>query len=379
MSTKHLEGERPCVKQNGSSEMGKSLQGPFRGSFSGIRTHLFLLGDSTEGNDASCEYSCSSEEQSLLEALVLSQWEDRSWKGQLCYDITTCETKVINGGKQFIAQMNDKWNLNTLSEFENKAFQPSGLIKSSYMRTHSDDILICVASGENESSEIIPSTLPPSDGILVLINANPIEYGHIFLVPYDVPQRPRCLDKRTLELMGRMTAEINNSSFRIFYDYTAFMNSDHVYFQAGYFGHPLSVEHLPTVPVFGNSVKKGLFICEIADYPLNALVFMSMNLNLLAEVVAEVCSALEEHSHAFSLLISDRGKVFLFPQVHSARAGYHLPSWECGGYFVCNRRCDFDNLSEDDLSERLTSVSLDSKGFQALKQLCCDVAVKFAP
>lgn len=378
VSVKQHEGERSFVKQNASSEQAKCHQGSLRGNLSGIRTHLYLFGAPNKGNDASGGFSCSSEEQSLLEALVLSQWEDCSWKGQVCYDITTCEIKVINGGKKFITQMNEKWNLSTLREFENRAFQPSGLIKSCYMRTHSDDILFCVASGENESSEIIPSALPPKNGMLALINANPIEYGHIFLVPYGMHQRTRFLDKRTLELVGMMAAEINNSSFRVFYDYAS-LNSGPIYFQASYFGHPLLVERLPAVPVFGNLVTKELVVCEIADYPLSALVFTSKNFNLLAEVVAEVCSTLQDHSHAFSLLISDCGKMFLFPQVHPPGAVNHLPSWECGGYFICNRRSEFDHLTEEELTERLASVSLGRKDFEALKQLCCDIVVKFAP
>ena len=78
--------------------------------------------------------------------------------------------QVIGGGKNFICQLNEKWNPNALKEFENKAFQLSGLVKSSYMRAHCENILFCVASGEKESSEFIPSNLLPDGGAMVIIN-----------------------------------------------------------------------------------------------------------------------------------------------------------------------------------------------------------------
>lgn len=99
--------------------------------------------------------------------------------------------------------------------------------------------------------------------------------------------------------------------------------------QANYFANPLPVEVLPTVPVYGALLTTGICICEVADYPLKALVFISKNLKALADVVAEICSTLHNHDAAFNLLISDCGaKVFLFPQVNmvSESVIYYSPS-----------------------------------------------------
>jgi len=63
-------------------------------------------------------------------------------------------------------------------------------------------------------------------------------------------------------------------------------------------------------------------------------------------------------------------------QIHLPAIGSHLSTWECGGYFVYNSRPEFDSASEEELSKRLAAASLDDKGFQALKQLCCSIAIK---
>lgn len=80
--------------------------------------------------------------------------------------------QVVSGEKNFITQLNENWNPNFLKEFENNALQPLEPIKSSCMKICKEDILFCVAHGEKESSEIIPSTMVPKDGMLIVINVS---------------------------------------------------------------------------------------------------------------------------------------------------------------------------------------------------------------
>nr|XP_010906486.1 GDP-L-galactose phosphorylase 2 isoform X2 [Elaeis guineensis] len=317
VSVTQVDGEYPFLKQNTGSEQSKCHKVPFTGNFLGIRTHVYWLGSPTEGNGAYVGFPYAVEErQSLLDALLLSQWEDHAWKGQLNYDVTACEIKVVSGEKNFVTQLNENWHPNFLTEFENNVFQPLEPIKSSCMKICEEDILCCAAHGEKESSVIIPLTMVPKDGILIVINAS-------------------------------------------------------------YFANPLPVEVLPTVPVYGDLLKTGICICEVADYPLKALVFISKNLKALADVVAEICSTLHNHNSAFNLLISDHGaKIFLFPQVRTVLLECHLSAWECGGFFVYNTKSDFDHVSEVEILKRMASMSLDDHSFQALKQLCCNIANK---
>ncbi|KAH0458694.1 hypothetical protein IEQ34_011508 [Dendrobium chrysotoxum] len=368
-----FEGDYPDVKQTTSQEQSKSHEAPLRG----FETLVYLV-CTTKQNGAYDGFSCTSDDgQSLLDTLILSQWEECAWMGRLSYDVTSCETKQIVGGKKLTAQLNEEWNSNFLKEFEKKAFQSSGgIIKPSYIKNNQEEILFCVASGESERSVIVPLVATPQEGTLIIVNANPIEYGHIFLLPY-------CHHKRTqsfggaLQLITQIADEVDSLSFRMFYDYSA-TNTDRTYFQASYFANPLPVELLPIIPIYGSSID-GIQILEVADYPLNALVFASKNLRKLADVVGEICSTLQHRNTVFNLLISDCGtKMFLFPQVHLPVTGHHLHAWECGGYFIYRKSLDFDNASEKEISKWLASVSIDAEGFQSLKQLCCGITAKFS-
>ncbi|KAJ6832008.1 GDP-L-galactose phosphorylase 1-like isoform X4 [Iris pallida] len=377
VSVKQLECEYPRVKSN-TTEQCKCHQMPPIG----IKAHLYQFGTAAIGSGSCYGFSSSREEgQSLLDAFLLSQWEDRSWKGQLAYDVTMCETKIVSGGTRLIAQLNEQWSSNVLTEFENNALQPLCPFKQSYIKTLRENLLFCVATGEKECSELVPSVILPKDGTFILINVNPVEYGHVFLVPYDTHQRP-FLGKRMLQLVAQIAAEVNNCSFRISYEHNISRHSDHTYFQAAYFANTFPVESLPTVNVYTGGVNKGLSVCEIADYPLKALLFMSKNMGVLVGVVTEICLTLQkDEDTVFSLLVSDSGtKIFLFPQAHRPVSGSrHLSAWECGGYFMYNRKSEFDGASEMELSKRMESASLGNEDFEALKQLCCSIAMKASP
>lgn len=56
----------------------------------------------------------------------------------------------------------------------------------------------------------------------------------------------------------------------------------------------------------------------------------------------------------------------------------NLSAWECGGHFVFRARRDFDLASEESLVKRLAAISLDSEGFQAVKQMSCSIASEFS-
>ncbi|XP_064963004.1 GDP-L-galactose phosphorylase 1-like [Musa acuminata AAA Group] len=368
-----FEDEYAYLKQNTSSEQSKSHQLSLRS----IITNVYQLGIPTKTDGACGGLPCFEEgRHSLLDIVLLSQWEDHAWKGHLRYDVSSCQMKVITGGKKFIAQLNENWCINILMDLEKKIFQSLSPIRSSYMKTHREDVLFCVSCGEKEGSELVYSTVLPKDGILIIANANPVEYGHIFLVPYDVHQMPQFLDKRVLGLMSQITAEVANRSFHIFFDYDASRSLDHKCFQACYFADPLPVELLPTTAIYGNLLTTGLYIGEVADYPLKAVVFVSKNLKALVEIVGEMCSYLHDNGTAFSLLISDCGtRIFLFPQVYTL-LGYRLSTWECGGYFVYDAKSDFNDVTEVDISKLLASVSLDVYNFKNLMQQCCNAAVK---
>ena len=44
---------------------------------------------------------------SLLDSVMLAEWEDRAEQGLFRYDVTACPTKPVPGAYGFIAQMNE--------------------------------------------------------------------------------------------------------------------------------------------------------------------------------------------------------------------------------------------------------------------------------
>lgn len=79
--------------------------------------------------------------------------------------------QIIWGGKKLIAQLNEKWNANFLAELEN-TFQPLEPSKQSHMKILCENLLFCVANGEKENSEFVPSAVLPKDGTLIMVNVS---------------------------------------------------------------------------------------------------------------------------------------------------------------------------------------------------------------
>ncbi|XP_009362225.2 GDP-L-galactose phosphorylase 2 [Pyrus x bretschneideri] len=347
-------------------------------SLQGIKIPLYRFGSNSILDDGCAgRISCvleGEEEESVLDSIVLAQWEDRMWKGLFRYDVTASEIKLVGGRKKFIAQFNEGWSRDFMPRMgKNTSFCQEDLFKFSWMERH-EELLFSVASGEKSNAELVLSAAVPDCALLIAINVSPVEYGHVFLVPHGSKIIHQFLDKRSLELVLHVAVEINNCSFRLFYGYSP--SAPHMYFQACYLQIPLPVEFMRFDTIFGAG-KEGMRISSVADYPIKTLVLESNHLKTMMEVLAEICSCLQEKLIPYNLLISDHGKrIFLFFQLQSSTNSI-LSAWECGGYFLFKSRSEFDQATEAALLKQLSTVSLDDKGFQAVKLLCCSIASKF--
>lgn len=93
--------------------------------------------------------------------------------------------------------------------------------------------------------------------------------------------------------------------------------------QACYLQIPLPVEFMHFDTIFGAG-KEGMRISCVADYPIKTLVLESNHLKTMMEVLAEICSCLQEKLIPYNLLISDHGKrIFLFFQVNGIWFCFH--------------------------------------------------------
>ncbi|KAG4198840.1 hypothetical protein ERO13_A05G111200v2 [Gossypium hirsutum] len=357
---------------------GKSKQ--LEDSFSflqGMNFPIYCFGSQSIEEDTSFEgISCIiEEEQNILDAVLLSQWEDRMLKDCFKYDVTTSEIKVVTGKMKFLCQLNEGQITDHLSKSEGNTLHELDPFAFDCVK-HQEELLFCLANSKKAKSELIPSA--SGDKICQRNQSvTPIEYGHVYLVPCASNRLYRFLDARSTEIITRLAAEINNQSFRIFYN-CYIPNRSGVYFEACYFPHPLPVEFRPAGTLFGASGRRGIHICSIIDYPIKTLSFQTtQNLKILAAAISEICFQLEEKNIQYNLMISDSGKkIFLFLQKTCA-ASHAISAWECGGYFLFRNRYQFDQVTEDAMINRLSSFSLDDNDFEAVKQLCCRIASKF--
>ncbi|KAJ0083067.1 hypothetical protein Patl1_11427 [Pistacia atlantica] len=143
-------------------------------------------------------------------------------------------------------------------------------------------------------------------------------------------------------MMLRVTVEINNDSFRLFYDCSS-AGASHIYFQGCYFPNHLPVE-LMHVDTFFSDGQKGIRISTVTDYPIKTLLF--------------------EHTCNIKIMVEKQ------------TTSSNLSAWECGGYFLFRSKYEFDQVTEEAMLIHLSTVSLDDAGFEAVKQLSGSIASK---
>lgn len=151
------------------------------------------------------------------------------------------------GGGVFVVQLNENCNFDLFKENgnTNSSCEQHGISEKIF----TEDILFCIKlEGMNDKPELILSAPIPNNSIMVILNVvflyssssyyyfsiylshflcskeTPVEYGHVFLLPHD---------GEFIELLDsamNVSADINNSSLRIFYDSPA-SSSDLIYFE----------------------------------------------------------------------------------------------------------------------------------------------------
>eukprot|EP00257_Ricinus_communis_P018511 XP_015577247.1 GDP-L-galactose phosphorylase 2 [Ricinus communis] len=197
----------------------------------GIKIPLYCSGTQyLTANSLSGGLPDMSEEQSLLDSLLLAQWEERMWKGHFNYDVTASEIKVIRGRQKFLAQLSGHWSMDSLQDNEKHKLCAQKHLLVFDRTKHCEELLFCITNRDKAESELVPSASVPNGALLIIANVNPIEYGHVFVAPHGVNSLYQVMDARFLEMVARVALEINNCSFHMFYDSLGHTAS-HLYFQ----------------------------------------------------------------------------------------------------------------------------------------------------
>ncbi|XP_078434027.1 GDP-L-galactose phosphorylase 1-like isoform X2 [Wolffia australiana] len=320
----------------------------------------------------------------FLNTLVLGQWEDRQSKGLFRYDVTACESKVIEGEQGFIAQLNEGRHLKKRpTEFRvDQVLQPFDPKKFNFTKIGQEEVLFRFEESSNGTSRYFDGALvgASTKSNVVTINVSPIEYGHVLLIPRVLDCFPQKIDAESFFLAVKMAEEGGSPYFRLGYNSLgAFATINHLHFQAYYLSLPFPVEKAPTRRL--TCAKGGVHVSTLMNYPVRGLVFEGgSDLRSLSDFVSNACIFLQENNIPFNVLISDSGKrIFLFPQCYAEKQALGEVSqelldtqvnpavWEISGHMVLKRRKDYVDASEDYAWKLLAEVSLSEARFKEVQ------------
>ncbi|KAK4416418.1 GDP-L-galactose phosphorylase 1 [Sesamum alatum] len=342
----------------------------------------------------SCNGGCP--QMSFLNNHLLGQWEDRMNRGLFRYDVTSCETKVIQGKYGFIAQLNEGRHLKKRpTEFRiDKVLQPFDENKFNFTKVGQEEVLFRFEPNKGKTSVYFPSSpvdLEKGSPSVIAINVSPIEYGHVLLIPRLPDRLPQRIDRDSLLLALHFAKEASDPFFRVAYNSLgAFATINHLHFQAYYLAVPFPIEKAPTCRTMSSKgpYETRVVVSKLLNYPVRGFVFEGgCKLHDLCDAVASSCISLQNNNIPFNLLISDRGKrIFLLPQCYAEKQArgevnqelldtqVNPAAWEISGHMVLKHRKDYDEASEQYALRLLAEVSLSEERFQEVKQLVREAA-----
>lgn len=329
---------------------------------------------------------------SLLDSVLLAEWEDRAQQGLFRYDVTACPTKAVPGAYGFIAQFNEgRASKKRPTEFcIDQVIQKFDHSKFHFKKAYDNEVLFQfeqLGRGDGPVTFQESSTVT-SNSDLVLINVSPIEYGHVLLVPRVLDDLPQLADPASTLLALRFCQQADNPFFRLCYNSLgAYATINHLHFQAYYLAATFAVERAPTAPVPAWKRRRDVSIATIEEYPVKGLVFEAgAALPEMAELIGKACHRLAAANVPHNLFVVDRGqRAFLFPNGFSiAKAKGAVPAelldtqvdpagFEISGHLILKRQKDFDNVTQEWVWRLLSFASLGQAEFEDFVHLALDL------
>ncbi|CAI5478261.1 unnamed protein product [Closterium sp. Yama58-4] len=253
-----------------------------------------------------------------LRAHITSEWDRKFQEGLFRYDVTACESKVIEGRLGFIAKLNEgRHSKKRPSEFPmDKVLQPFDPSKFNFTKIGQNEMLFRFEEGEEEESRFNEEAVVEESPSIVAVNVSPIDYSHVLLVPRILDRIPQRIDEPSLLMALRLASEVNDPAFRIGYNSLgAFATINHLHFQAYFLDMPFAIERASSKEVAVST--NGYKVEELTDYPVKTLVFQAgACIEQMASAAAAACCELQERNIPFNLFIVDKGtRLFLIPQV----------------------------------------------------------------
>lgn len=341
-------------------------------------------------DEQSSDTSSCFHQNSLLDGLILAEWESKAEQNLFRYDVTACPTHTIPGSFGFIAQLNEgRASKKRPTEFQvDKVIQSFDDSKFNFCKARQSEILFAFEESNNDSPEFKEAYVASGSPNLVIINVSPIEYGHILLVPRVLDNLPQLVTPETLLFALQFAQEVNNPYMRVGYNSLgAYATINHLHFQAYYLSAAMPLERARTCLIskrkFG---KSSIRIEKLVDYPVHGLVFeCGGDLKDMASLIGSFCQMLSAKNIPHNMLIVDKGaRVFVIPNAFSQRkARNELPQdvldsqvdpavFEISGHQLMKRREDYDDLTEEWVLRMLRCASVDDDIFDTVIQLACN-------
>jgi GDP-L-galactose phosphorylase len=347
-------------------------------------------GSGAQDDNTSSDSSVNFFHQSLLDSLILAEWESKMEQGLFRYDVTSCPTHTMGGSMGFIAQLNEgRAAKKRPTEFQvDKVIQAFDDAKFNFCKARQNEILFTFEEQLDEHSgvEFEEAFVVAGSPNLVMINVSPIEYGHILLVPRVLDKLPQLITPDTLLLALQFAHEANNPYFRVGYNSLgAYATINHLHFQAYYLSAAMPLERARTTLITKKKHGRSTIRIErLVDYPVNGLVFESGgDLEDTATMVGGFCQRLAAKNIPHNMLIVDKGaRIFVLPNAFSQRkARKELPEdilesqvdpavFEISGHQLMKRREDYEGMDEEWVLRLLRCACLDEEAFEEVIDLC---------
>jgi GDP-L-galactose phosphorylase len=327
---------------------------------------------------------------STFDGVLTTEWDGRAAQGLFRYDVTVCDSKLLEGKWGFISQCNEgRGAKKRATEYRiDQVVQDFDKSKFNFTKALQKEVLfafdISAQNAKKDKYDLKPVRDNPS---LIFINVSPIEYGHVLLVPRVLDFLPQQATPDTVLMALAMVKASDNPYFRAgFNSLGAYGTINHLHFQAYYLHAPFPIERAVTAPLPLSSRKRerqSVNISRLVDYPVRALVYEAGDcLEELASIVGKACMRLAAANQPHNLIIADRGaRVFLIPQCFAERQAtgqirqdildtqVNPAAFEIAGHLPLKHRPDYDSIDERFAVDLLAAACLTEDKFLEVVEL----------
>ncbi|KAK3586856.1 hypothetical protein CHS0354_034894 [Potamilus streckersoni] len=318
-----------------------------------------------------------------------TRWNKALDEGHFRYKLDKLKTRII-GTKGYVAQLNVKRAQERRKPAEithvNQPFNPAGF---NFTKIQPNEILFkIVKSGAKRSHNQANGYWQEGDSSkskvqdLMIINASPLEYGHVLIVPDVDAMKPQILTQHGLRLAIDVMLLSRHRGFRVgFNSLCAFASVNHQHIHAYYVETELMVEHCPVTHISG-------ILHEINITPAKGFAFQlhGSTIDQTVSVIINIIQYFQQNEIAHNLFLT-RGTVFgqprdstlrtirflLFPRKKfigiKEEAAFNVAVAELSGHLPIKIEEMFEDLDEEKIEQTIRDQAvLEETEYNKIKQ-----------